>query len=137
VDDRKDLREERVDILDEDIDLPERIDSLEYVTGQTLEPLIRPATTTSATWPTSRPGSTRSSWWTPTPSRRWSASGDEGLCITWTIHTFYKFYWVLRRVQDYLLDFYDVPDLMRQVLATAQQVNARSRDLGAGTEAST
>lgn len=51
--------------------------------------------------------------------------GDEGVCIWWMTHTYYKYFWVLRFVQEYLLDFHDVPDMMRSVLATTQKVNER------------
>ena len=51
--------------------------------------------------------------------------GDEGVCTWWMTHTYYKYFWVLRSVQEYLLDFIDVPDLMRRVLMTTQKVNER------------
>ena len=51
--------------------------------------------------------------------------GDEGVCTWWMTHTYYKYFWVLRSVQEYLLDFIDVPDLMRHVLATTQKINER------------
>lgn len=51
--------------------------------------------------------------------------GEEGVCTWWMTHTYYKYFWALRSVQDYLLDFVDVPDLMRHVLTTTQKVNER------------
>jgi len=46
--------------------------------------------------------------------------GHEGACIWWMTHTYYKYFWVLRSVQEYLLDFHDVPDLMRRVLNSTE-----------------
>lgn len=54
--------------------------------------------------------------------------GDQGVCTWWMTHTYYKYFWALRSVQDYLLDFVDAPELMKDVLATTQKVNARYFD---------
>ncbi len=50
--------------------------------------------------------------------------GDQGIWVTWRTHSFYSYFWVLRKVGDYLLDFYDAPELMKQALDITQKVNA-------------
>jgi uroporphyrinogen-III decarboxylase len=51
--------------------------------------------------------------------------GEEGVCTWWMTHTYYKYFWVLRSVQEYLLDFIDIPGLMKHVLTSTQKVNER------------
>jgi len=34
-------------------------------------------------------------------------------------------FWTMRRVEDYLIDFYDTPELMEKVLKTTQKINER------------
>ena len=104
----------------------ERIDYLEYGAGQTLEPLIK----------------TRDDYeiylayveeWSKCVELEESHEvmtardeiGDEGVWVWWITHTFYQPFWVLRRVQDYLLDFCDVPELMREVIQATQKINRR------------
>jgi uroporphyrinogen decarboxylase len=104
----------------------ELIDQPEYISGQTVEPLLK----------------TRDDYEVYlTYVEEWldqvevveseqiktmeEEIGDEGVCIWWMTHTYYKYFWVLRSVQEYLLDFHDVPDLMKRVLKTSQKVNER------------
>jgi hypothetical protein len=46
---------------------------------------------------------------------------DQGMWVWWIAHTFYQTFWVLRRVQDYLLDFCDAPELMKEVLEITER----------------
>jgi len=104
----------------------ERIDYPEYVSGQTVEPLIK----TRADYEIYL---TYVQEWlkrvepheSPEVAALEEEMGDAGVWVWWITHTFYQFFWVLRRVEDYLLDFYDVPDLMKSVLETTQQINQR------------
>jgi hypothetical protein len=104
----------------------ERIDHPEYVMGQTLEPLIKNREDYEIflayveEWlrviePTDIPDAIK---------EMHELIGDQGIWVTWRTHTFYSFFWVLRRVSDFLLDFYDAPELMRQVLDITRKVNA-------------
>jgi uroporphyrinogen decarboxylase len=108
----------------------ERIDHPEYVMGQTQEPLIK----------------TRQDYeiyleyieeWlrviqpAPLPEEIQAMHreiGDQGIFVMWRTLTFYSFFWVLRRVSDYLLDFYDAPGLMQQVLDITRKVNSAFLD---------
>ena len=104
----------------------ERIDHPEYVMGQTLEPLIKKRGDYEIylayleEWlnviePMDIPDEIKAMQ---------TEIGDQGIWVTWRTHTFYSFFWVLRRVADYILDFYDDPALMKQVLDTTRKVNA-------------
>lgn len=104
----------------------ERIDHPEYVMGQTLEPLIKKRKDyeiylayidewLSVIEPMDIPEEIKAMH---------AEIGDQGIWVTWRTHTFYSFFWVLRRVADYILDFYDAPDLMKQVLDITRKVNA-------------
>ena len=104
----------------------ERIDHPEYIMGQTLEPLIKMREDYEIYM------AYISEWLSviepmdiPEEIIAMHAEiGDQGIWVTWRTHTFYSFFWVLRRVADYILDFYDQPDLMQQVLEISQRVNA-------------
>ena len=104
----------------------ERIDHPEYIMGQTLEPLIKMREDYEIYM------AYISEWLSviepmdiPEEIMAMHAEiGDQGIWVTWRTHTFYSFFWVLRRVADYILDFYDQPDLMQQVLEISQRVNA-------------
>ena len=108
----------------------ERIDQPEYVMGQTQEPLIKTRDNYEIylayieEWlrviePAGLPDDIQAMH---------SEIGDQGIFVMWRTLTFYSFFWVLRRVSDYLLDFYDAPALMRQVLDITRQVNAAFLD---------
>jgi hypothetical protein len=105
----------------------ERIDYPEYVMGQTLEPLIKARADYEIYL------AYIEEWLNviehldiPEEIREMHKEiGDRGIWVTWRTHTFYSFFWVLRRVEDYILDFYDVPDLMKQVLDITRNVNTR------------
>lgn len=103
----------------------ERIDHPEYVMGQTQEPLIKKRDDYEIylayieEWlrviePAGLPDDIQAMH---------SEIGDQGIFVMWRTLTFYSFFWVLRRVSDYLLDFYDAPELMEQVLDTTRKVN--------------
>ena len=49
--------------------------------------------------------------------------GDDGVRIDTTTLTFYRYFWVLRRVEDLLRDFIDEPDLMKDVLKITSRIN--------------
>jgi hypothetical protein len=104
----------------------ERIDHPEYVMGQTQEPLIKKRDDYEIylayieEWlrviePADIPGEIQAMH---------TEIGDQGIFVMWRMITFYSFFWVLRRVSDYLLDFYDAPELMEQVLDTTRKVNS-------------
>lgn len=104
----------------------ERIDYPEYIMGQTVEPLIKRRQDYEIYMAYIEE-------WLRVIERAeipaeidamHSEIGDQGIWVTWRTHTFYSFFWVLRRVSDYLLDFYDDPALMRQVLDVTRKVNA-------------
>ena len=103
----------------------ERIDHPEYVMGQTIEPLIK----SSADYEIYLAYIEE---WLKVIERAelpqdirdmHNEIGDQGIWVTWRTHTFYSFFWVLRRVGDFLLDFYDTPDLMEQVIRITRKVN--------------
>jgi hypothetical protein len=105
----------------------ERIDHPEYVMGQTLEPLIKKREDYEIylayieEWlrvvePMALPKEIE---------EMHEEIGDQGIWVTWRTHTFYSFFWVLRRVSDYLLDFYDAPVIMKQVIDTTRKVNEK------------
>lgn len=104
----------------------ERFDYADYVMGQTLEPLIKKRDDYEIylayleEWlrviePTDIPDEIKTMH---------AEIGDQGIWVTWRTHSFYSYFWVLRKVADYLLDFYDAPELMRQALDISQKVNA-------------
>lgn len=102
----------------------ERIDRGEYFRGQTLEPLIKSRDdyeiymTYIEEWVNSVDPRI------PDEVRMMEAEVNiEGVWVPWITHTFYQFFWVLRPVDDYLLDFYDTPELMRNVLEVVRKVN--------------
>jgi hypothetical protein len=108
----------------------ERIDHPEYVMGQTQEPLTKKRDDYEIylayieEWlrviePTDIPEDIQVMH---------EEIGDQGIFVMWRMLTFYSFFWVLRRVADYLLDFYDKPDLMEQVLNTTRKVNSAFLD---------
>jgi hypothetical protein len=104
----------------------ERIDYEEYHMGQTLEPLIK-----------DRQGyevfmAYVKEWaQVAEPSHpeelaiKESEIGDDGVWVWWIVHTFYQFFWVMRRVQDYLLDFIDIPHYMEEVLGVTRMINEK------------
>jgi len=103
----------------------ERIDYEEYVMGQTHEPLIKVQEDYELYMAYIEE-------WLRVVERQelpeqiaamHEEIGDQGIWVTWRTHTFYSFFWVLKRVSDYLMDFYDNPDLMERVLDTAGKVN--------------
>lgn len=105
----------------------ERIDRGEYIYGQTLEPLIK----------THRDYRVYieyiNQWLEHVSIKDTSAEnseisrmlGDDGVWVTWNIHSFYQYFWTLRKVQDFLLDFYEVPDLMRQLMEATWRLNEK------------
>lgn len=108
----------------------ERIDQPEYVMGQTQEPLIKNRVDYETylayieEWlrviePADIPEEIQ---------EMQAEIGDQGIFVMWRTLTFYSFFWVLRRVSDYLMDFYDVPELMEQVLDTTRKVNSAFLD---------
>jgi hypothetical protein len=121
------LRHRRIETPSGTLTSQERIDYPEYGAGQTVEPLIK----------------TRDDYSTYLAYvREWAQCvepeeaedvlsmreeiGDEGVWVWWITHTFYQPFWVLRLVQDYLLDFHDAPDLMRRVMDVSRTINERS-----------
>jgi hypothetical protein len=104
----------------------ERIDYPEYVMGQTLEPLIKKREDYEIYL------AYIEEWLRVIDTSELSQElqamqaeiGDQGIWVTWRTHSFYSFFWVLRRVADYLLDFYDAPQLMQQVLEVTRKVNS-------------
>jgi hypothetical protein len=104
----------------------ERIDYPEYVSGQTVEPLIKTRTDYEIYLAYVQEWLKRvEPYESPEVTALEEEMGDAGVWVWWITHTFYQFFWVLRRVEDYLLDFYDVPDLMKSVLERAQEINQR------------
>jgi hypothetical protein len=104
----------------------ERIDHPEYVMGQTQEPLIKKQADYEIylayieEWlrviePAEIPEEIQAMH---------TEIGDQGIWVMWRTLTFYSFFWVLRRVSDYLVDFYDAPELMQQVLEITRKVNS-------------
>lgn len=104
----------------------ERIDYLEYGSGQTLEPLIKTRGDYEIYLAYVEEWSKRVE---PEESQEVMAMretiSDEGVWVWWITHTFYQPFWVLRRVQDYLLDFCDAPELMKEVMEITQKINRR------------
>jgi hypothetical protein len=104
----------------------ERFDYSDYVMGQTLEPLIKKTGDYEIYL------SYLEEWLQvikttdiPAEQKAMQAEiGDQGIWVTWRTHSFYSFFWVLRKVADYLLDFYDSPELMKQALDITRKVNA-------------
>lgn len=105
----------------------EKLDQGEYIHGQTLEPLIKSQEDYEIylayleEW-------LRSVETVRSPEMIGDiekAVGSDGIWVTWNILTFYQYFWVLRRVEDYLLDFYDAPELMKRVLKITQKLNER------------
>jgi uroporphyrinogen-III decarboxylase len=104
----------------------ELIDQPEYLSGQTVEPLIK-------AWADYEVYLSYIAEWLDHVRVAESEQvkvmveeiGDEGVSTWWMTHTYYQYFWVLRSVQEYLLDFHDVPDLMKQVLETTQKMNQR------------
>jgi len=107
----------------------ERVDQPEYLSGQTVEPLLKSRDDYQVYL------AYVEKWLDQVDiveseqiKEMVDEIGEEGVCTWWMTHTFYKYFWVLRDVQAYLLDFIDVPDLMRHVLALTQKVNERYMD---------
>ena len=105
----------------------ERLDRGEYIHGQTLEPLIKTHADYQVyiayihKWLENveiKDGSEESS----DIARILS---DDGVWVTWNIHSFYQYFWTLRRVADFLMDFYTVPELMLQVMKATWKLNKK------------
>jgi hypothetical protein len=105
----------------------ERLDLGEYIHGQTLEPLIKSKSDYKVYI------SYIDQWLDSVeicdPNE--SASGieeilsDAGVWVTWNIHSFYQYFWVLRRVEEFLVDFYDDPGLMKEVMDMTWMLNEK------------
>jgi len=105
----------------------ERLDLGEYIHGQTLEPLIKSKSDYKVyisyilQWLDS----------VEICDTKDSASGieeilaDTGVWVTWNIHSFYQYFWVLRRVEEFLVDFYDDTILMKEVMEMTWKLNEK------------
>ena len=105
----------------------ERLDRGEYIHGQTLEPLIKTHMDYNVyiayihkwlEFVEIKGGSAES-------SEIARILGDDGVWVTWNIHSFYQYFWTLRGVEDYLMDFYTVPELMLQVMKATWKLNKK------------
>ncbi|NIM94003.1 MAG: hypothetical protein GTO18_09880 [Anaerolineales bacterium] len=109
-----------------DLRSQERIDYLEYHMGQTLEPLIKTRADYEIYEAYVGEWAEVAQPFKPQEVHLMQEEiDDSGVWVWWIVHTFYQFYWVMRRVQDYLLDFNDMPEAMERLLKRSQLINEK------------
>jgi len=105
----------------------ERLDLGEYIHGQTLEPLIKSRIDYKVyiSYIIQWLDSVEISDIYDSASGIEEILADTGVWVTWNIHSFYQYFWVLRRVEEFLVDFIDDPGLMKEVMEKTWKLNEK------------
>jgi len=105
----------------------ERLDQGEYIHGQTLEPMIKSRSDYKVyiSYIIQWLDSVEISDTYDSDSGIEEILADAGVWVTWNIHSFYQYFWVLRRVEEFLVDFYDDPGLMKEVMEKTWKLNEK------------